>query len=113
MTREEMAAHMDTLHENEMFLREAGQKEYAHDEDNAFGNFERLAKDLNEDREFILWVYLAKHLDGIKSHLKGHRSQRESVQGRISDARVYLAILSGMIHESGVATIESRKESDG
>ena len=45
MTREEMAQHMETLHENEMFLRDAGQQEYAHDEDNAFANFERIAKD--------------------------------------------------------------------
>lgn len=113
MTREEMAAHMETLHENEMFLREAGQKEYAHTNDNAFRNFESLSVDLGISREEICWVFLKKHLDGILAHINGHRSQRESVHGRISDARVYLAILSGMIQQGGGATLASKDESSG
>lgn len=78
-------------------LREAGQKEYAHTDDNAFANFERVATDLGLSREQVLWVYLRKHLDGIVSYIKGHRSQRESVHGRIDDAHVYLELLRGMI----------------
>lgn len=78
-------------------LRDAGQKEYAHDEGNAFANFERLAEDLGLDRKQVLWVYLRKHLDGILAFIRGHRSQREDVRGRINDAIVYLTLLRGMV----------------
>lgn len=46
--------------------------------------------------EFILMVYLNKHLDGITAHINGHTSQREDVRGRIADAMVYLALLWGL-----------------
>lgn len=83
------------------FLREAGQKEYAHSEDNAFGNFERTAEDLeNITREQVLWIFVKKHLDGIKAYINGHRSQRESVEGRINDAIVYLILLRGMVEDN-------------
>lgn len=79
--------------------RKAGQLEYAHEDSNAFGNFERLASELKIDRKLVLWIYLRKHLDGILAHINGHVSQREPVQGRIKDARVYLCLLRGMIDE--------------
>ena len=44
-------------------------------------------------------VYLLKHIDGICAYLKGHKSQREHVTGRITDAIVYLMLLWGMIKE--------------
>ena len=80
-----------------MKTRDAGQKEYAQDVDNVFANFERIANQMDLDKKTVLWVYLMKHIDGIASHLKGHRSQREEVQGRLTDAIVYLCILWGMI----------------
>tara|TARA_R110002012_G_scaffold67378_1_gene175682 strand:+ start:10031 stop:10321 length:291 start_codon:yes stop_codon:yes gene_type:complete len=76
-----------------------GQKEYAMDEDNVFANFERIAKQTDFDKKMVLWIYLMKHIDGIASYLKGHRSQREDVEGRLTDAIVYLCILWGMIEE--------------
>tara|TARA_Y100001963_G_C6695348_1_gene406691 strand:+ start:603 stop:908 length:306 start_codon:yes stop_codon:yes gene_type:complete len=76
-----------------------GQKEYAMNENNVFANFERISKQTGLDREMILWIYLMKHIDGIASYLKGHRSQREDVRGRLTDAIVYLCILWGMIEE--------------
>ena len=42
-------------------------------------------------------VYLLKHIDGIMAHINGHKSQREDVRGRITDAIVYLLLLRGMI----------------
>jgi len=42
-------------------------------------------------------VYLLKHIDGITAHIDGHTSQREEVEGRITDAIVYLFLLSGLI----------------
>ena len=77
--------------------RDAGQKEYAHTEDNVFANFERVAKALGISREEVLMVYLLKHVDGISAYVKGHKSQREDVTGRLTDAIVYLMLLWGMV----------------
>lgn len=80
-------------------MRAAGQKEYARKKSNAFANFERVGKNLDISREEVLLVYLLKHIDGICSFVKGHKSQREDVRGRLTDAIVYLCLLWGMINE--------------
>ena len=80
-------------------MRAAGQKEYARQENNAFGNFERVADYVDSTREKVLMVYLLKHIDGIASFVNGHKSQREDVRGRITDAIVYLCLLWGMTDE--------------
>jgi len=87
--------------------RDSGQKEYAHSENNVFANFERVANSLDISREQSLMVYLMKHMDGINAWIKGHKSQREDVTGRIKDAIVYLCLLWGMsIEESGTTEEE-------
>jgi len=85
----------------------SGQKEYADDEDNVFANFERISYQMNVEREFVLWVYLMKHIDGIASYINGHESQREDVRGRITDAIVYLMLLWGMIESKEYPTQQS------
>ena len=99
---------MNKSHYNKLFkvfineitsTRDAGQKEYAHSKDNVFANFERVAANLDISREQALMVYLLKHMDGINAWIKGHRSQREDVTGRIKDAIVYLCLLWGMTKE--------------
>ena len=80
-------------------MRAAGQKEYARKNSNAFANFERVGKNLDIQREEVLLVYLLKHIDGICSFVKGHKSQREDVRGRLTDAIVYLCLLWGMVDE--------------
>ena len=77
--------------------REQGQKEYARNQNNAFANFERVGENLGIKKEEVLLVYLLKHIDGICSFVKGHKSQREDVRGRLTDAIVYLCLLWGMI----------------
>lgn len=100
MNRKNLAAYMSRVFEQDiMALSEAGQKEYSHNADNAFANFERIAEDLELSREMVLWVYAMKHRDGIAAYLKGHESQREDVTGRIDDLIVYLFILRAMIEE--------------
>ena len=100
---------------NELFLnimtevkqtRDAGQKEYAHTEENVFANFERVADSLDISKEQALMVYLMKHMDGINAWIKGHKSQREDVTGRIKDAIVYLCLLWGMAKEEIVTEEE-------
>lgn len=97
MTQSDFEEFLAKLQQAESQLRAAGQAEYAHENDNCFGNFDRIAKELKLEPEIVLWVYLAKHLDGITAYINGHKSQRESVIGRIHDARLYLALLAGMV----------------
>ena len=79
--------------------RNAGQKEYAHNTENVFANFERVAEATDSTREKVLMVYLLKHMDGISAYVKGYKWQREDVTGRITDAIVYLMLLWAMSRE--------------
>jgi hypothetical protein len=99
MTQAEMMETMELVFSECDALRAAGQQEYAHTQSNSFANFERLADDLDMDRKAVLWVYAMKHRDGIAAHIKGHKSQRENVRGRINDLIVYLCLLRGMVDE--------------
>jgi hypothetical protein len=108
MTRQQVADLMERIFDRLRLTREAGQKEYAHSEDNAFANFERVAKDLDMSKEKVLWVYTRKHIDGVVSWLKGHKSQREDVRGRILDIIVYLILLWAMIEEEEGKTAKSK-----
>jgi len=89
-------------------MRDRGQEEYAHDEDNVFANFDRVSNLLEVDRKKVLMTYMLKHIDGISAYIKGHESQREDVTGRITDCIVYLMLLWGMIEDDSI----SRKESN-
>jgi len=97
MKHKEMIKLMNNIHNKIIKTHTQGQKEYARDTDNVFANFERISEQTGFDREMILWIYLMKHIDGIASYLKGHKSQREHVTGRLCDAIVYLCILWAMI----------------
>ena len=91
-------------------MRDAGQAEYAHDDGDVFANFNRVSNLLDVDRKKVLMTYMLKHVDGIAAYVKGHKSQREDVRGRITDCIVYLMLLWGMIEEEN--GIISGKESD-
>jgi hypothetical protein len=99
MQKSQYNKHLEQLCAELIVTAKAGQTEYALSED-AFDNFNRLGSLLGLDRKYVLWVYLQKHLDGIVSYIKGHKSQRESVHGRIKDAIVYLTILDAMVYEN-------------
>lgn len=105
MNQKLMAEVMERVFERCIELRQQGQKEYAHDEDNAFSNFERIGLSLQEDRKKVLLIYALKHWDGIVAYVNGHVSQRESVDGRIGDLITYLCLLQGMIEEERVGII--------
>jgi hypothetical protein len=102
MTRTDLGEVMERAFEECRGLRAAGQAEYAHRDENAFANFDRVAERMGLKREQALLVFLEKHMDGIHAYVKGHKSQRESVKGRINDAIVYLTILRGMVEEETV-----------
>ena len=110
MTHKEMHKLMDAIIKEVTLTRDQGQKEYAHDEKDVFANFNRVANLLEEDRKKVLMTYMLKHVDGIAAYVKGHKSQREDVTGRITDCMVYLMLLWGMIEEED--GIISRKKDD-
>lgn len=103
MNYDEMKDVMEDVIEEIRALREAGHKEYAGGKASAFGNFDRLAGELGIQPEEVLWVYAMKHKDGITSWIRGHKSQRESVKGRINDLIVYLILLRGMVERREAA----------
>ena len=73
--------------------------EYAGVED-ALGNFKKRAADIGIDPKQILWVFLAKHLDSIKSFIReGKELSEEKIDGRINDARNYLFLLQCLVEE--------------
>ena len=103
MKSKELIKLMNTIFDSILKMHKEGQREYAHDEDNVFANFDRIANQTDTDRKFVLWIYLMKHIDGIAAYINGHKSQREDVRGRITDALVYLIILWAMINkEEGI-----------
>lgn len=80
-------------------VRQDGQKEYAHKDDQPFRNFESISEELETSRLQVCWTHMRKHLDGVLAHIKGHTSQRESVHGRFKDLHLYLYLLQAMIYE--------------
>lgn len=86
------------IREELQFLRDAGQKEYARNEDDAFGNFRRISDmtDGTVSMDRVLLIYAYKHVDGIRAYVDGHKSQREDVKGRANDLIVYLVLLLAM-----------------
>ena len=101
---------MNAIIKEVTLVRNEGQKEYAHDKEDVFANFNRVASLLEEDRKKVLMTYMLKHVDGIAAFVKGHKSQREDVTGRITDCIVYLMLLWGMIEDDGIF---DRKETKG
>ena len=89
MTHKQMHELMDNILKEVVMIRDSGQKEYAHDDNDVFANFNRVAHLLEEDRKKVLMTYMLKHVDGIAAYVKGHKSQRENVTGRITDCIVY------------------------
>ena len=112
MTHKEMHKLMDAIIEEVTLMRDQGQKEYAHDEKDVFANFNRIANLLEEDRKKVLMTYMLKHIDGIAAYVKGHKSQREDVRGRITDCIVYLMLLWGMIEEEDGLTVNEQINKD-
>ena len=112
MKHKQMLDLMDSIFEHVTNMHTNGQKEYAMDEDNVFANFQRIANQTGNPQEMVLWIYLMKHIDGIASHIRGHKSQREDVRGRLTDAIVYLCILWGMIESKEKMEALNRQQAE-
>lgn len=100
VSREEVSVLMNDVFKQCQDARAAGQKEYAHKENNALANFEDEAANFNTSREVVWGIFAGKHWRGIRAYINGHRSQREDVRGRIKDLIVYLILLWAMIDDT-------------
>ena len=96
-----------------METRDAGQKEYAHREDNALDNFDSEGRDLGIPRMKVWAIFAGKHWRGVRAFINGHKSQREDVRGRIKDLIVYLILLWAIIdddEQGGLAEDERQRK---
>lgn len=111
MHQSEIQALMLEMHEEEKEVQAAGQKEYAHKDEDGLANFKRVGDQVRCVCEHCgqgtrigpmatLMVYMLKHVDGIVSYVGGYKSQREDVRGRIKDVRMYNVLLRALIEES-------------
>lgn len=110
MSQDEMAKLLTRMQAEEQEVRAAGQKEYAHDPDNAHRNFDKIAEKYagcEVTPLLVLMIYFEKHLDGLVAYMKGHQSQREPIAGRIKDMRLYLALARGIIERAGVTDADA------
>lgn len=96
-------------------MGQAKAADYAADDDR-LANFKRLAADLTSaerpiEPTDVLWIYLRKHLDAIRTYIahRGENEQSEPIRGRIVDAIAYLALLHGLVveHEGGEGRVQS------
>lgn len=78
--------------------RNQGGKEYA-SKDNIFLDFEKVEKFTGIPPAKVIMVHLLKHIGGIGNYLKGVTKQRDTIEGRICDAIVYLFLLWALIKE--------------
>lgn len=97
MTFEDAEEMICKMHEEELAIARTKGAEYT--QGDRLDNFKRIGKELGLDPKAVLWVYLKKHLDSIASYIKNGKVYSEPIEGRILDARVYLALLRGLIEE--------------
>jgi hypothetical protein len=89
-------------------IRDAGQKEYA-EEGNVFADFESTSKLAGIEPELVIYTFLNKHIRGIGSYLKNGSQQRDSLDGRIKDAIVYLQLLWAYVDEKDWRALDESK----
>lgn len=121
MKREALNRLINDTFERLTRLRRTKGVEYSGNED-ALSNFKRGAADTGCTAEQVLWIYVAKHLDSIKTYIRdgaifakgphvsySTRSElSEPIEGRIDDVINYMLLLQGLIHESKQATGQPR-----
>jgi hypothetical protein len=94
---------MDATYQRLLDLSESKGMEYAGSADR-LSNFKRLGVELSMPPEKVLWVYMTKHLDSLRTWLRElegpiRRIPSEPIEGRIDDAILYLILLKGLICE--------------
>jgi hypothetical protein len=77
-------------------------REYTIGSDDKLANFKRVSERTGLSVLQVWGVYFLKHVDSICNYVKeGQVYSNEPIEGRITDARNYLALLRGIITERG------------
>lgn len=97
-TRADVARLMEEVFEECKKTHGVANQEYALDTD-ALANFNEVAKDAGISRLSVWYILASKHWRGVASYIRGFKSQRENVRGRIKDLIVYLVLLWAMIND--------------
>lgn len=98
MDRSTFTKLLEKSHARELKLNGTKGKDYAGDED-ALRNFKEAAAELGLTPEKVLGVYLHKHYSAIRTYIETGAVSSEGIEGRIDDARLYLALLEGLVVE--------------
>lgn len=82
-------------------IRETKGYDYTLGTKDANRNFKKVAENLGLEPETVLWVYLEKHLDAIRTWIKSKRLKGEGIETKILDCINYLGILYSILIENG------------
>ena len=75
-------------------------KEYTIGSDDKLKNFKMVAEASNLSAMKVWQIYFMKHVASIYNYIKdGTEASNESIEGRIMDARNYLALFRGLVKE--------------
>jgi len=98
MNEERFLQIMDHMHQEEKAEHARKSADYAdRSGGNVLQNFDDDAAELGITSEFDLWIFLNKHLRAIRNYCRHGSTTSEGIEGRIKDARVYLALLRSMV----------------
>lgn len=114
MKRTTFIALLNQTHATMAGLTNTKGQEYSRSDDDQLANFKRLAEDVGISPEAVCLVYLTKHLDSIKHHIKHpFKALSEPIEGRIDDAILYLILMKGLFYDrySSVITEEPPEDS--
>lgn len=90
---------LDRIHNDLVWMTDSKGVEYAGSVDQ-LANFKRQGKALGVSPEFVLMVYLSKHIDSIRVYCRDKgKMLSEPIEGRIIDAILYLCLLLALVEE--------------
>lgn len=114
MHRNDFISLMEKMHEDEVEEHLKKNADYADREGkNILANFERVAANLGITREMALLIYMEKHIDAIRTYVRYGSVMSEPIEGRIKDARVYLALFRAMVDEKALDNVLAQNSPDG
>lgn len=99
MTYEDFEKLHHTMVQEEFAVGRAKGIEYGLGDDR-LSNFKRQAAYIGLTPLQVWYVYFMKHIDAITFFIKSGGVKSESIESRIMDARVYLALLRALVDES-------------
>jgi hypothetical protein len=95
MNLEDAVVITQLINDQDMEVFTKANREYAQVND-VFANFRRQSDNLGLSPEQVLLVFAQKHWDGIVAYVRKGVPQRETLDSRLADMRVYLRILDLM-----------------